>query len=174
MCSEYGNRRLLYIYIGVKIINMDTFRTFTENLTDLIGNTITGLLLTIAVALFFWSIIRFLIERSKGGPALDDAKNRLGWSVVALAVMFSIWGIVTFLQTGFGFTETSITAPTIQTGGATGGTTGSGGGASASSYPANRDTRFSNYLDVSTCISYNECPGRCTQIPGSTQAYCRR
>lgn len=93
---------------------MDTLKGLINSFTDLIGNTIGGLLLTIAVAVFFYSIIRFLTQRARGdAEGMKDASNRLGWSIVALFVMFSIWGIIAFLQGNFGFTETNITAPSI-------------------------------------------------------------
>lgn len=95
---------------------MKTFKDFANNLTDLIGNTITDLLLTVAVAAFFWSVITFIWNRSRGNvDAMKDASNRLLWSIIGLFVMFSIWGIVNFLQSGFGFeNKNTIKAPTIQ------------------------------------------------------------
>lgn len=148
---------------------MDTFKDFANSLTDLIGNTITGLLLALAVAVFFWSIIRFLIARSSGGEALKDAQNRLGWSVIGLFVMFSIWGIVTFLQTGLGWTQTSITAPTINSSG--GGS--SSRGAAKTNTPADKKPGTSNYASLEACNYYNDCPGKCAPLPGATTYYCK-
>ncbi len=100
---------------------MDTFKSFADKLTDLIGNTVTDLLLTVAVAAFFWSVIMFIWNRSRGDvDAMKDASNRLLWSVIGLFVMFSIWGIVNFLQSGFGFeNKNTIKAPSIQVNGGT-------------------------------------------------------
>jgi hypothetical protein len=96
---------------------MKTFKDFANSLTDLIGNTVTDLLLTVAVAAFFWSVVTFIWNRSRGDvDAMKDASNRLLWSIIGLFVMFSIWGIVNFLQSGFGFeNKNTIKAPTIQT-----------------------------------------------------------
>jgi hypothetical protein len=106
---------------------MDTFKSFADKLTDLIGNTVTDLLLTVAVAAFFWSVIMFIWNRSRGDvDAMKDASNRLLWSVIGLFVMFSIWGIVNFLQSGFGFeNKNTIKAPSIQVNGGAGSPTGS-------------------------------------------------
>jgi hypothetical protein len=97
----------------------NSFKDFINSISDLIGNTISGLLLTLAVAAFFWVVVKFIFNRSKGNATgLEDAKNQLLWGVIGIFVMFSIWGIVTFLQTGLGFTQNTIQAPTITTGAA--------------------------------------------------------
>jgi hypothetical protein len=97
---------------------MNTFKDFVNSLTDLVGNTISGFLLTLAVAVFFFTVINFLYKRSKGadGNALNDAKNQLGWSIIGLFVIFSIWGIISFIQSGFfaGGVKTQIEAPSIR------------------------------------------------------------
>ncbi len=97
----------------------NSFKEFINSISDLIGNTISGLLLTLAVAAFFWIVVKFVFNRSKGNAnGLEDAKNQLLWGVIGIFVMFSIWGIVTFLQSGFGFTQNTIQAPTITNGAA--------------------------------------------------------
>lgn len=97
---------------------MNTFKDYINQVTDLIGNTISNLLLTAAVAAFMFAVVSFLWKRAKGtnGEGLKDASNQLGWSIIALFVMFSIWGIINFLQSGFftGGVKTQITAPSIK------------------------------------------------------------
>jgi hypothetical protein len=117
---------------------MQTLKGYVEGWTDFIGTSITGLFLTTATAIFFYAVVRFILKRSSGdAKGLDDAKSMLGWSVIALTVMFSIWGIVSFLQSGIlgsAGNKTSIIAPTIQSSGSNSGSgttnrnTGSGTG----------------------------------------------
>lgn len=96
----------------------DTIKTFLDDITDLIGETLSGLLITIAVAFFIWAVVIFLKNRSagSGGAAMNDAKEKLMWSIIGLFVLFSIWGIIIFLQKGFGFNTTEIDAPTFNSG----------------------------------------------------------
>lgn len=124
---------------------MDTFKSFANNLTDLIGNTVTDLLLTVAVAAFFWSVIMFIWNRSRGDvDAMKDASNRLLWSVIGLFVMFSIWGIVNFLQSGFGFeNKNTIKAPSIQI--------NNSNGSSAA------NVNCANFKDSSSCNAQAKC-----------------
>ncbi len=96
---------------------MQSLKTFVDGWTDFIGTSIAGLLLTAATAVFFYAVVRFILKRSSGdAKGLEDAKSMLGWSVIGLTVMFSIWGIVSFLQTGILGTnnKTQIAAPSVK------------------------------------------------------------
>ena len=95
------------------------FKDFVDSITTLIGDTVAGLLITVAVSFFILSIVMFLKNRAlgSGGQVQKDAKERLLWSIIGLFVLFSVWGIVKFLQVGFGFNTTSITTPTLSVGG---------------------------------------------------------
>jgi hypothetical protein len=95
---------------------MNTFKDYVNSFSELIGNTVTNLLLTVAVAAFFWSIVTFMWNRSKGNvDATEDAKNKLLWSIIGLFVMFSIWGIITFLQDGLGIKDkNTVKVPSIE------------------------------------------------------------
>jgi hypothetical protein len=55
-------------------------------------------LIAIALLAFFWSLINYLFRR-------DEAPNSgkyLGFSILILFVMVSIWGIISFLQQNLG------------------------------------------------------------------------
>ena len=100
---------------------METFKSYVDSWTNFIGTSITGLFLTAATAIFFYAVVRFILKRSSGDTTgLADAKSMLGWSIIGLTVMFSIWGIVSFLQSGIlgeNAGKTTITAPSISAGG---------------------------------------------------------
>lgn len=102
--------------VTVSVIKMTTLKDFVNSISDFVGNTITSLLLTVAVAAFFWSVVMFLFNRSRGNTdAMQDAKNKLLWSIIGLFVMFSIWGIITFFQEGFGIKDkNTVKVPSIE------------------------------------------------------------
>ncbi len=97
---------------------MNTFKEYVNNLSDFIGNTIGGLIITLAVSAFLFTVFKFIVDRNSGqaGDGLKDAKNRLGWGIIALFVLFSVWGIISFLQTGIfeGGVKTQIEAPSVK------------------------------------------------------------
>lgn len=55
-------------------------------------------LISLALLAFFWSLIRFLYAKD----STQDSKKYLGYSVLILFVMVSIWGIISFIQSNLG------------------------------------------------------------------------
>ncbi len=79
--------------------------SYFDSIVDFIKRTTAKLIPTlfgVAVIFFFWSMISFI--RSAGNKPEDakKAKDGIVWSVIAIAVMASIWGIVAFLGNIFG------------------------------------------------------------------------
>lgn len=80
--------------------NVDTIVTKSSTI---IGGGLTNLLMGLTFSLFLISIITFLWKRRSGDDkGMNDAKNMLGWSVIAMFVMVAIWGLVTFISQTFG------------------------------------------------------------------------
>lgn len=73
-------------------------RFFTQG-KDLLDKVVV-FLVALAIAWFIWNVIRYTIaedEEKKG-----DAKKQMIWGIVAIAVIVSIWGLVSILQNIFG------------------------------------------------------------------------
>ena len=77
---------------------LNNVETIVTKSSSIIGGGVTGLLMGVTFAVFLFSIITFLLKRRSGDDkGLQDAKNMLGWSVIAMFVMVAIWGLVTFI-----------------------------------------------------------------------------
>ena len=111
----------------------------TGGITSLGGlvNTITGSILnalitffaTGALAAFFFGMVKFILASRDGDSTqINNGKQFMLWGVIALFVMFSVWGIVNYAQRIFGFTSNEITIPQIVPKGGTGSTGNNGGG----------------------------------------------
>ncbi len=92
---------------------------YFDNILDLIKRiTKAGvpILFAAAVIIFFYTILRYILA---AGEKPEDASKRRGaivWSLIAIAVMASVWGLVAFLQNIFGVSSTggtNINPPTI-------------------------------------------------------------
>ncbi|MCE9541377.1 hypothetical protein K8R03_02335 [Candidatus Kaiserbacteria bacterium] len=77
-------------------------------------NALVGLFVLIAVVVFFWGLIQYLMnvgeDKSKGLQTMI-------WGIIAIFVMVSIWGIIRILQQTIGVnsnTDTSFTPKGIQ------------------------------------------------------------
>ena len=79
-----------------------------ESLTKLIKGTqsiavlISGTLFTIAFIAFIIVVITFIWKRRNGDKGLEQAREMLWWSVVAMFVLMAVWGIVYFLASNLG------------------------------------------------------------------------
>lgn len=72
-----------------------------EMFTDL-GLSLIPLLGAIAFLVFVYGVAKFI--RSAGSEKdLKDSKNILIWGVIGLFVLVSVWGIITFIRSEFGF-----------------------------------------------------------------------
>ncbi len=74
-----------------------------NKLKEIVSGGVAGLLMSLVFVVFLLSIITFLWKRRSGDDkGMNDAKNMLGWSVIAMFVMVAIWGLVVFLSQTFG------------------------------------------------------------------------
>lgn len=63
-------------------------------------NALIGILITLAIVVFFWGLVKYLLS----GGATEDAHkgiHQMIWGVVAIFVMVSIWGLIGLLQRTF-------------------------------------------------------------------------
>jgi len=96
-------------------------KTLFQSAKDIITTTLIPLVFTLALLLFFWGIVKYIWGEGQGK---EDGRKIMIWGIVALFVMASVWGIVTFIQTELlgGPGPNTVPIPTI------GGSSGSGGG----------------------------------------------
>lgn len=103
---------------------------FLKPVKDLLGdleifiNFLNWALPALGVLIFFFLVIRFVYYRATGEAAKADPMT-LVWGVVALAVMFAVYGLIQLLGALFGIDTNrakTITAPSLpQVGGIRGG-----------------------------------------------------
>ena len=77
-----------------------------------IGNTITYLLVALAVIYIVWNVVQYFIkaesDRTESGKAIV-------WGIVGLFVIVSIWGLVNILTNTFKTTPTDQAIPNLGT-----------------------------------------------------------
>ncbi len=94
------------------LTNIETFIRSIGRITQIALPIVVGL----ALLAFFWGLARFVFQSGKE-DAQKEAKNMMLWSIVALFVMVSVWGLVNFIGTtlGVGAGTGNNGAPTIPT-----------------------------------------------------------
>lgn len=81
----------------------------TLSLANTFLNALIGLFITLAIVVFFWGLIRYLVNIS--GDKKAEGLQIMFYGVVAIFVMVSIWGIIRLLQSTFQVTSTSPVIP---------------------------------------------------------------
>ena len=71
-------------------------------------NALIGLFITLAIVVFFWGLIRYVLA---SGEEKSNALSIMFYGVVTIFVMVSIWGIIRLLQSTFSVTSTSPVIP---------------------------------------------------------------
>jgi uncharacterized membrane protein YidH (DUF202 family) len=77
-------------------------------------NTLLAIMVSLGVIFFLVNALRYL--RSGGNPeARSEYRNKILWSIVALFVMVSVWGLVNILKSTFALNETTPIVPGLIT-----------------------------------------------------------
>lgn len=75
-------------------------------------NSLVYLFITLAIVVFFWGLIRYLMSV---GEQKSEGLQTMMYGIIAIFVMVSIWGIIRLLQSTFRVTSTEPVIPkTIQ------------------------------------------------------------
>jgi len=82
------------------------FGDLLNYITCIISGSVIPLVFALATVTFIWGVVQYVINND------DEAKKAKGktfmiWGVVALAVMVSVWGLVSILGNTFGITKGS-------------------------------------------------------------------
>ncbi len=95
-----------------------TFSGIITTFTQTIVRSLATLFATAAMVAFFFGIVQF-IWGSRDGDATKakNGKNFMLWGLIALFVMFSVWGIINYAQRIFGINgQNTIIIPQIELG----------------------------------------------------------
>lgn len=76
-----------------------TLKTLVDMFLTLIG-TFIPVLAGFALLLFLWGGVKYIYNSSET-KGKTEGKEAMIWGIIALFVLFSIWGILSLLQTSF-------------------------------------------------------------------------
>lgn len=95
-------------------VNGTAIQQFLQLVTN-VTNALIPIAVTLAVLAFFWYLIKFIWYGKEDAVAKKVGLAGMGWSVVALFVMVSIWGLVGFIGSITGVGQGGkVPIPTIQ------------------------------------------------------------
>ena len=76
--------------------------TFASAIQTLIGliNMLVSVLAALALVVFFIGLVRY-VKDSADSHGHEEGRERIIWSLVALFILFSIWGILALMSVAF-------------------------------------------------------------------------
>lgn len=77
------------------------FKSFIGIFTDLIALALP-IVSGLALLAFLWGLSKFIFNVQGDAKAVAEGKNLMIWGVIALFIMVSVWGLVSFLSNEFG------------------------------------------------------------------------
>lgn len=80
---------------------------FVTSLGSIIG-TLTPIVFALALLYFFWGLAQFILASGDAEKA-SEGKSKMIWGVVALFVMSTVFGLITFIQTELGINASQTT-----------------------------------------------------------------
>jgi hypothetical protein len=170
-----GEQQLVQSFGSVKTI----IDSFTSGILSSLGT----LFATAALVAFFYGIVQYIWGVRDGKPEKVNAGNKfMLWGLIALFVMFSVWGIIIFFQRIFGISgQSSIVIPKIEIGGSSALPTYDTGLPNSPNSPTGECAGIRSERERDACFaaqaSGNECAGRAAGSPcspaGGISRYCQ-
>ena len=93
--------------------NLNTFNSLTKQVGDIL-KLLIPMAFALAILYFFYGVAKF-VSSAGDEKKKDEGKNLMIWGVIAIAVMASLFGLVSWLQGVFGVSagSSTITPPTV-------------------------------------------------------------
>ena len=102
----YTLTKTLFISVGLFLLSLigvfaaplngGDFTAIQDSVTAIgkLINSLTAIIVSVAFLFLFWNIAQFM--RQSDDAKREDAKKKIIWSVIAIFVLVSIWGIIGF------------------------------------------------------------------------------
>jgi amino acid permease len=78
---------------------LGTFQNLVQSIKSIV-DLLPGILATLAVAAFFWGLTVAIFSTGQEDKA--KGKSLMVWGLIAIFIIFSLWGIITFIGNIFG------------------------------------------------------------------------
>lgn len=83
----------------------DGISDFGERIVDFITNILTPLVFGVALLLFIYGVYLYFIQGAEEDDSRKTGRSYILWSIIALVIMVSVWGITNLIASGFGFND---------------------------------------------------------------------
>lgn len=97
-------------------VNAGPLMSLLASAQDIAGKLVP-FAITVAVLAFFWYLIKFITQGGESGEKKEASMKGMGYSILALFIMVSVWGIIGLLGNMLGVGQGGIVpTPGVPTG----------------------------------------------------------
>ena len=83
------------------LINHPKLQDLLSYISCTINRSVIPLIFSLAVLMFVWGVVQYVINSDEEAKK-EKGRDFMIWGIIALTVMFSIWGLVRILGNSFG------------------------------------------------------------------------
>lgn len=98
----------LVIFPHVSFAAFDKIKGLLKDFKSLL-DLVIPIVFALAIIFFFWGLAQFI--RSVSDKTIAEGKNKMIWGIIALFVMISIWGIISYIGDSVGIKTGASSAP---------------------------------------------------------------
>lgn len=73
---------------------------FLDSITDLLASSVIRIIFALAIVYFSWGVVQYMLYPDEGEKK-EKGKSMMIWGLIALTVMFSVYGLVRMIQNTF-------------------------------------------------------------------------
>lgn len=94
-------------FFTVNIAYADGVDDFISNVNRLILNPLIGLMFAVALVVFFYGVVEFLMNADQE-EARTLGKKHMMWGVIGLFIMMSVWAVLNLVLGTFGIDKNEV------------------------------------------------------------------
>lgn len=97
--KKYRNILIITLFLSPSLVFAQL--TGVKDLIKAVGsliNPLIGILVGVALLVFFGGLAKFIFRVGGDENAVEEGKRIMIWGLIALFVMISVWGIISFIQ----------------------------------------------------------------------------
>ena len=77
----------------------------------LVNSVLIPLAFAVCLLYFFWGVAKYIRTGAGSDQAAEEGKRVMIWGIVGLFVAFSVWGIISFIQSELSIPPVQVTVP---------------------------------------------------------------
>lgn len=83
------------------------FSQYVDGIINLLNTVVVPVIFSLAFAAFIWGMVNYFFIHGGDEAKRSEGRQFLLWSIIGMAVLFSVWGFVNLLLSTLGVAPTA-------------------------------------------------------------------